>query len=197
MQFRNAENRYGLVTIALHWGLAALFLAQMGIGVAMTNLPLTDPLTFPLYQSHKSIGALIFALAALRLVWRLVSAPPPLPGTMPKWQALGAHLTHYGLYVALLAMPLLGWVIVSASPYGIPTLLFGLVELPHLGFVVASPAKAEIGAAASLAHFLLAWAAGLLLLGHVAAALTHHFWLKDDVLTRMWLARAQFRRGNK
>ncbi|MDO8290030.1 MAG: cytochrome b [Parvibaculum sp.] len=197
MQLSNTENRYGLVTIALHWVLAGLFLAQMGVGIAMTNLPLTDPMTFPLYQSHKSIGALIFVLATSRLVWRFISAPPPLPAAMPKWQVRAAHLTHYGLYFALLAMPLLGWVIVSASPYGIPTLLFGLIDLPHLGFVVASPAKAEIGAAASLAHFLLAWAAGLLLLGHAAAALAHHFWLKDDILTRMWPTRSHFRRGNK
>ena len=193
MQLVNSTQRYGLVSLTLHWAIAALFLAQMGIGIAMTNLSLTDLLTFPLYQTHKSIGALIFVLAAVRLVWRLVSAPPPLPAATPRWQALAAHLTHYGLYLALLAMPLLGWVIVSASPYGIPTLLFGMVELPHLGFVVASPSKAVIGEWASLGHLILAWGAGLLLLGHIGAAMLHHFWRHDDVLTRILPSRLLFR----
>jgi len=193
MQLVNSRSRFGLVSMVLHWTMAALFLAQIGIGIAMTNLALTDPMTFPLYQSHKSIGALIFGLAVLRFVWRLVSAPPEPPAAMPQWQERAARLTHYALYLALLVMPLLGWIIVSASPYGIPTLLFGVIELPHLAFVVASPAKVQIGAWASLGHLVLAWASGILLLGHIGAALLHHFWLKDDVLSRMLPSRSLFR----
>ncbi|MGV8995345.1 MAG: cytochrome b [Parvibaculaceae bacterium] len=197
MQLVNTRYRFGLVSMALHWAMAALFLGQIGVGIAMTGLALTDPLTFPLYQSHKSLGALIFVLALSRLVWRLVSAPPLAPAAMPRWQERAARLTHYALYGALIVMPLLGWVIVSASPYGIPTLLFGVIELPHLGFVVTSPAKAQIGEWASLGHLVLAWATGVLLLGHIGAALHHHFWLKDDVLTRMLPSRAPFQTVTK
>ena len=178
--------------MTLHWIMAACFIGQIGIGVAMTNLPLTDPGTFPLYQTHKSLGILLFGLAVLRLVWRLADAPPALPPHMPQWQVRASKAAHLGLYASFIVMPLLGWVIVSASPYGIPTYFFGLVEVPHLAFVVASPLKQSFGDAASLAHWLLAWAVSFLILGHIGAALWHHFRDRDDVLRRMLPGRLLF-----
>ena len=114
MQLRNSSERYGLVAIALHWTVAALFLGQIAIGIYMTDLPLTDPRTFPLYQTHKSFGFVIFVLVAIRLVWRVTGQTPPPPASLPHWQARAAAIIHASLYAALLLMPLLGWVIVSA-----------------------------------------------------------------------------------
>lgn len=185
MRFKNSSQTYGITAMAFHWIMAACFIGQIGIGIAMTTLPLTDPRTFPLYQTHKSLGILLFVLTVLRLVWRLVDAPPVLPPQMPLWQVRASKAVHLGLYASFIMMPLLGWVIVSASPYGIPTYFFGLVELPHLAFVVASPVKQSLADAASLAHWLLAWAVSLLILGHIGAALWHHFRVGDDVLRRM------------
>jgi cytochrome b561 len=185
MRLTSEERSYGAAAKAFHWLMALLFLGQIGVGVAMSLLPLTDPRTFSLYQTHKSLGVALFGLAALRLAWRLFSPPPPLPAALPRWQHVASRAVHDGLYFAFLAMPLIGWVIVSASPYGIPTIVFGLFELPHLGFVVASPHKAMIGSVASWAHWALAWAVSILILGHIAAAMAHHFIWKDDVLRRM------------
>jgi cytochrome b561 len=193
MRLRNTAHRFGLVAMALHWAVALLFVAQIMIGIVMTELALTDPWTFSLYQGHKSLGVLIFLLVLMRLLWRFTGDVPPLPATLSLWQRRAAHLTHYALYAALLAAPLLGWIIVSASPYGIPTLLFGVIPLPHIGIVVASPHKALIGSIASWAHWGLAWGVSVLVVSHVAAALTHHFVLKDDVLIRMLPARLGFR----
>lgn len=192
MQFRNSSVRFGLVAVALHWLIALLFLSMVAIGLTMTNLALADPWTFPLYQLHKSIGVTIFALVLLRLAWRFSGRVPPLPATLKPWERAAAHLTHYGLYAALVAMPLTGWIAVSASPYGIPTILYGHVKLPHIGFVAASPHKAAIETAASWTHDALAWSALALVALHVAAALKHHFILKDDVLARMLPSRAHF-----
>lgn len=185
MQIRNSSIRFGLVAVTLHWLIAAFFLAMVVIGLTMTNLALTDPRTFPLYQLHKSIGVTIFVLVALRLAWRLSGQVPPLPATLKPWERRAAYITHYGLYAALLAMPLTGWITVSASPYGIPTVLYGYVKLPHIGFVVTSAHKATIEQAASWTHWGLAWTAIALTMLHIGAALKHHFILKDDVLARM------------
>lgn len=192
MQLANTPLRFGLVAVTLHWLIALLFLAMLAIGVTMTNLALADPLTFPLYQLHKSIGVTIFVLVVLRLAWRITGHVPPLPGTLKPWERAAAYLTHYGLYVVLLAMPLTGWITVSASPYGIPTILYGYVKLPHLGFVVTSTHKAAIESAASWTHWGLAWIGVTLVALHAAAALKHHFILKDDVLMRMLPSRAHF-----
>lgn len=194
MQLRNSAERFGLVALGLHWLVAALFLVMLAIGFAMTNLPLTHPWTFPLYQLHKSIGATIFLLVAFRLCWRWLGEVPPLPASLTPLERMAARLTHGGLYAALLAMPLAGWVIVSASPLGIPTVLFGLIRLPHISFVAAHPQKKEIGALASSVHEGLAWAALALVALHVAAALWHHAVRKDDVLRRMLPARVLFAR---
>ncbi len=192
MRFKNLNHRFGIVAMTFHWLMAVCFFVQMGIGIVMTNLPLTDPRTFPLFQTHKSLGILLSVLAVLRLMWRFADAPPPLPVHMPQWQVRASQAVHFGLYACFIAMPLLGWVIVSASPYGIPTYFFSLVELPHLGFIVASPRKQAFGDAASLAHLTLAWAASFLIFGHIGAALWHHFQTRDDVLRRMLPGRFLF-----
>lgn len=197
MQLRNTTIRFGLVAVSLHWLIALLFLAMVGIGLTMTNLPLTHPRTFPLYQLHKSLGVTIFLLVVLRLLWRLSGSVPPLPATLKPWERAAAYLTHYGLYVALLVMPLTGWITVSASPLGIPTILYGYVKLPHLGFTAASTHKAAIGAASSWVHWGLAWSAIALVLLHIGAALKHHFILKDDVLARMLPTWALFEKRSR
>lgn len=196
-QIRNNSIRFGLVAVTLHWLIAALFLAMVVIGLTMTNLALADPWTFPLYQLHKSIGVTIFALVALRLAWRLSGHAPPLPASLGPWERRAACVTHYGLYAALLVMPLTGWITVSASPYGIPTVLYGYVRLPHIGFVVASSHKAMIEQAASWTHWGLAWTAMALIALHIAAALKHHFILRDDVLARMLPARVHFQKRSR
>ncbi|MDZ4382274.1 MAG: cytochrome b [Parvibaculum sp.] len=196
MQWRNSDIRFGLAAVSLHWLVAALFLFMLALGVWMTRLPLTDPWTFPAYQLHKSIGATIFLLVCARIAWRAANAPPPLPAALKLYERALARATHWGLYAALVLMPLTGWTIVSASPLGFPTVLYGLVPLPHIGFVADHPQKAAIGTAASWAHWTIAIAAAGLVALHIGAALWHHFARRDDVLTRMLPSRVLFRKGN-
>jgi cytochrome b561 len=186
--------RYGLVAVTLHWLIALLFLMMIGLGLTMTHLPITDPWTFPLFQLHKSIGVTIFALVALRVAWRAGNRAPSLPPNLRPWERVLAHLTHYGLYAALLLMPLTGWITVSASPLGIPTVLYGVVPLPHIGFIAARPDKEMIETVAGWVHTAIGWTAVALVCLHFAAALKHHFVLKDDVLRRMLPARVLLQR---
>ncbi len=185
MLWRNSETRFGLIAAGFHWLVALFFLGNLGLGVYMSGLELSDPNLFPLYQLHKSFGVCIFVVVVFRLGWRLFDTPPALPEQMPWWEKTAASLTHLGLYLILVVMPLSGWIIVSASPINIPTLVFDTVPLPHIDFIATSPDKDLWLALGEWTHWLLAWAAGAAVPLHVAAALRHHFILKDDILRRM------------
>lgn len=172
--------RYSAVAIALHWLIALAIVALVAIGILMTSLPDTDlARKFALYQLHKSLGITVLALSLLRLAWRLTHRPPPLPGTLKPWERRAARATHIGFYGLIIVIPLLGWAMVSASPYNIPTVLWGEIPWPHL------PVPKSAFEAFRAGHVLLAFGAVALLVLHVAAALKHHYILHDDVLARM------------
>ncbi|MBA5775819.1 cytochrome b [Stappia sp. F7233] len=182
---RNTRTGYGAIAIAFHWTMAALVFVLFALGLVMTGLPQTDPFTFALYQLHKSLGMTFLALAVGRLAWRAVNPSPRLPATMPRLERLAAHLGHAGLYALMLAIPLSGWLMVSASPWGIPTIVFNVLPVPHLPVPEVLGGKAEAEATLKTVHELLGWFMLALVALHVAAALKHHFITRDAVLTRM------------
>jgi cytochrome b561 len=96
-------------------------------------------------------------------------------------EKLLARVSHGGFYLLMLAIPLSGWWMVSASPIGLPTFWFGLFEVPHLPV----PSGREPAGVASDVHEILGFAMMGLIALHVAGALKHHFLDRDDVLARM------------
>ena len=182
---RNTPNGYGLVAITYHWIMAGMILGMIALGVYMHELPKTDLATFELYQLHKSIGFTVLFLAVTRLAWRMLNPSPQLPQNMKAWEKALAHLGHAGLYAIMFALPLTGWVMVSASQFGIPTIIFNLFQVPHLPIPETLVSKAGVEATFQAFHEYLAWFTVALVLGHVAAALKHHFILRDNVLRRM------------
>jgi cytochrome b561 len=188
MQVFNSRLRYGAVAVGLHWLVALLIAGMIGLGFAMVRYfeaPAELATKFTLYQWHKSFGITILALALLRLGWRQLNPVPPLPGTLRPWERVLARGTHAALYGLLLATPLAGWVMASAS--SLPTgEVFGLFTLPAL---VGSD-EAMYGIAREV-HEILAWSLVAVVALHVAGALKHHFVLKDDVLLRMLPVRSR------
>lgn len=176
--------QYDPVAKALHWLIAIAIVAMLAIGWIMTSMD-NSSAKFTLFQLHKSIGITILLLALFRLGWRFTHRPPPLPDTMAGWEKVAANGTHVLLYALMIGMPLLGWVIVSASPLNLPTLLYGVVPWPHLPLIPEMENKREIGHLAGAAHYYLAWVLLALFLGHAGAAWKHHLFNRDDVLTRM------------
>ena len=176
--------RYSGVAMALHWAIALLIVLEIGLGLRMEGPP--GAITFAVYQLHKSIGITILALTLVRIGWRWTHRPPP-PGDGPSWEKRLAHLVHIGFYAMLLAIPLSGWLIVSASRTGIDTVLFGLVPFPHIpGVPGLEPApKAAVEDAAETAHRLLGYALYGLLALHVLGALKHHVKDRDQGLARI------------
>ena len=175
--------RYGPVAMALHWLLAAMIVGSLGVGLYMTGLPLS-PARIKLYNWHKWAGVTILLLSALRLLWRLRHAPPPLPSAaaMPRWQRTGYRASHALMYLLFLAVPLFGWAYSSAL--GFPVVWFGVLPLPDLMPVDKELAEAVLKPLHKGSAFTLAAVALL----HVAAVLKHHWIDRDGILKRMWPA---------
>jgi cytochrome b561 len=168
--------RYNYVAIALHWVVALLILFQLYLGLTMMDLPRAD--RFSAVLLHKSLGATILTLAALRLLWRLFNPPPPLPANTPGWQKGVAHATHWLLYATFFVVPLSGWTMSSAE--GRPVSVFGLFALPDL-VAKNKPLGEQLGAVHELAAYALL---GLIVI-HIGAALFHFIVKRDEVLARM------------
>lgn len=168
-------SRYTAPAIALHWVIALLVITLLIMGLVMDSLPLMAK--FQAIQIHKSLGLTVLLLVALRVMWRFTHPAPMLPKGTPMWQSAIAHTTHGLLYALMVLMPLTGWLFSDAAGYH-PN-LFGL------------PVPVLTGTNRDWAHLVkefhelggnLFW---VLLVLHVGAALQHHLFLKDDILTRM------------
>lgn len=157
----------------LHWLIALALAGEIALGFAMPK----DASGFTLYQLHKSIGITILVLSLARLGWRLTHRPPaPLEAG---WEGRLASLVHVLFYVVMIGTPLVGWAIVSSAPINVPTVLFGVVPLPHL------PIGESLNELAMESHEILAKVGIGLFVLHVAGALRHHVLLKDGLLARM------------
>jgi len=133
---------------------------------------------------HKSFGAIILTLIFLRLFWRLLNVQPSDPeGTTPM-QSKMASLMHGGLYLLMFAQPLAG--ILMSQAAGIPVSFFGLFEFPV--FLDKNIPLAEFFRSV---HGIVWILLVLAVIGHVSAALYHHFVQKDDVLKRMTTGSSQ------
>lgn len=180
---------YTATAKALHWIIAVLVIALLGLGLFMTRGTQSLQLKFELYQLHKSLGITVLALMILRVFWRLFVLPPAMPPHMPGRERAAAHGAHILLYTLLIAMPLSGWAMISAAlpPFNFPTVLYKTVAWPHFPFIeeLTLERKKTVEPALKTMHSALGWALGALIVLHIAAALRHGLFLKDGVMSRM------------
>ena len=158
----------------LHWLMAIMILAMLFIGVGMVA-SVSERHEW-LLRIHKPLGIAILILAVVRLAVRLRHPPPALPADLPAVQKLAAHASHWLLYILMLAMPLIGWAMLSAGGY--PVMLSDSLRLPPI--FPTSPV-----AFAVLRH-MHGWFAMLLFLtflAHMGAALYHGLIRRDGVLS--------------
>jgi cytochrome b561 len=170
--------RPGFTRVArlLHWAMAAMILAMLFIGVGMVST--VSNRHDALVAIHRPLGIAILVLAAIRLVYRLTHPAPPLPAGMPTWQRGAAHLSHWALYGLMLALPLVGWAMLSAGAY--PVVLYQALHLPAI-----LPPDPMLYAALRRAHRLLAYLLFATFLAHLAAALLHGLVYRDGVFASM------------
>jgi len=167
--------RYHAVARVLHWVIGLAIIAEIVIGLGHESW---EGATWAM-PVHKATGITILVLSMLRLAWRLTHSAPTLPATMPRWQTKLAHGLHWLFYVMIIAVPITGWVMSSAGKY--PLNWFGLFDIPKLP-VIPKSALADF---AHEAHEVMGIAFIPLLVLHIAAALYHHFIVRDGVLRRM------------
>lgn len=161
----------------LHWGMAVALVVMLAFGWGLELVP--EALRGPAYMLHKACGVALLLLTAARVGWRVAYNAPSLPPYVRVWEHAATKIGHAVLYLAMFAVPLTGWAMVSAKSGGAPINLFGLWAWPAL------PVAREWGDVFSEAHEISAFFLAVLAAGHVAAALWHHFVWRDFILIRM------------
>jgi len=174
---KNTQDRYGILSVLLHWVSLVLVVALFAVGLYMVGLTYYDPLYHELPEWHKLVGWILALMTAFRILWVFVSRPPEILATAT-WQVVAAKAAHGLLYLLLLILPVTGYLISTAE--GSSLTAFEWVLLP--GIMELSP---ELADWAGNLHLWAAW--GLIGLGtlHGLAALKHHFLDHDSTLTRM------------
>jgi len=177
MNWKNTASRYGSLSIGIHWLMLLLFIAvYASIELRVFFAKGTD-LRESFKTWHFMLGMLVFLMVWLRLAARMSGPAPVINPQPPHWEHLSAKLMHLALYALMIAMPLSGWLMLSASGKVIP--FFGL-QLPAL----ISENK-DLAKQIKEVHELVG-TSGYYLIGlHAVAALYHHYIKRDDTLTRM------------
>lgn len=172
---------YSAMDKTLHWTTAVFFILAWLVGFTVKNFhstPWIGAHADAIVTFHKNIATPVLALSILRLGWRATHPAPFLPMTMSASARKLAHAVHILLYVLLFAVPLSGCLFSYYAGHSIPFLyLFALDGLPHRNM--------EGTRTFASLHLYLTYAAGIIVFGHIAAALKHHFMDKDDILVGM------------
>ena len=169
------HTRFSPLQRALHWIMAICILAMLFIGVGMVSTVRPDYLT--LVSIHKPLGIAILVLALIRLAVRITRGAPPLPADMPEPMKLAAILSHLAFYALMIALPLLGYGMLSAADY--PVIVFGMHVPSFL------PHSNSLHTLLWNAHRFLALCFFALIVVHLAAALFHALVRRDGVFHAM------------
>ncbi|AHY12833.1 MULTISPECIES: cytochrome b [Citrobacter] len=178
MQFTNSPQRYGVVSVALHWLMAIAVYGMFALGLWMVTLSYYDGWYHQAPELHKSIGILLMMGLVIRVVWRLFSPPPAALTSYSRLTRIAAALGHLALYALLFSIVISGYLISTADGKAIS--VFGWFDIP----ATLANAGAQADLAGSL-HLWLAWTVVVLSLLHGLMALKHHFIDNDDTLNRM------------
>jgi len=171
------KERYTRTAIFLHWLVALGLVGTFALGFYMEGLPFS-PSKLKLISWHKWAGITLLVLAVVRLAWRLTHPAPDLPQSMGVMSRFVAHAAHWLLYALMIAIPMSGWL--ASSAQGVQVVWFGVWPLPDL-----VGKDAALGPLLQDVHMILNYTLLVVVVGHVGAALQHHFIKKDAVLARM------------
>jgi cytochrome b561 len=177
MNLLNTKQRYGWLSMGLHWLMLALLIAVYTCILLTDNFPKGSDTRTLLKTWHFMLGLTVFVLVWVRLIARLISPTPLIEPPIARWQDMTAKAVQALLYLLMIAMPLLGWLTLSAE--GQPISFYGW-QLPSLmaeNKDLAATINEIHEAGATVIYFLV----GI----HAVAALYHHYLVRDNTLRRM------------
>ena len=166
--------KYDRTSIALHWLIAALLVADGVLGLMIDTWPREQ--RGPIVNLHALLGICVAALAMGRIANRLARPAPPLPPG-ERWVSVASKSIHGLLYLATLAIPLTGMIALFLRGRGVN---FGLFQLPAL-----LAENRDAARNVKTLHELLFFATMAVAALHAAAAIWHQISLKDRLLERM------------
>jgi cytochrome b561 len=170
-----APQKFTAASRIFHWLTALLIFAALLIGFTMVNWLAGYA---ALRMIHMSLGVVILVIVVLRIVNRVRHHPPAFGSTIGRLEGLVVIWSERGLYALLLAQPLVGWAMVSAT--GKPVRVFGAVRLPSI-----APFNTHVFWVLRETHSVLAYLLVLAVAAHVSAVLAHSIVLGDGTLRRM------------
>jgi cytochrome b561 len=172
-----SSERYGAITQLSHWVTVLLVGAAYVLSPGGSETRVYSAAADAARQWHESVGLVLFAVVLLRMVWRLFSVTPQ-PAPAAAWMKASAKAVQWALYALLLAIPLTA--IAGAWLEAHPLTILGIGNIRPM----LAPAH-DFGASLAYIHTILGnviiWLAGL----HAAAALFHHYMLRDATLRSM------------
>lgn len=181
MQWRNNEQAYGALSVALHWLMLVLLVAVYACIELREFFPKDSAPRDALKGWHFTLGITVLALVTVRVLARLGAPTPAIRPPPRPWQRRAAQLMHLALYGLMIGMPLAGWAMFGAmdaelSWFGIP-----LPALLEPNEALGDRIKYWHGTVGEFGYYLIG--------AHALVALAHHYVLRDNTLRRMWFAR--------
>lgn len=182
MPLTNTSSSYGLAARTLHWLTALLIFVAFPLGYVANTTPLTDETAiarvFTLFSLHKTVGIMALLLGVLRVAWTSTQERPA-PVSHSRLERAVAEITHWTLTIALIAVPLSGWLAHSSSPGLAP------IRWPFGQSLPFVPTTSDAAAIFGAVHWLATKVLGFAILLHVAGALKHVIVDRDATFARM------------
>jgi len=177
MKESSPSTRYHIASISMHWLMLALFVA---VYASIELRSLFDKGSVPreaMKSLHFMLGLLMLGLVTIRIALRAMFQSSQEVTVQSNWQQHLAKAAHIVLYALMIGMPMLGWLALSAAGKPIPFFGFELPPLIGKNMPLARQIK-EV-------HEVIGVAGYFLIGGHAAAALIHHYVLRDNTLRNM------------
>ena len=176
MTIMNTQDNFGVVAKLLHWIIGVMIITLLCVGFYMTDL-VNSAEKFQIYAIHKSFGTIVLDLVVLRMIWRFLNRSPMLPDTVPYLHKIGYKINIFFMYLCMLTMPISG--ILMTLYFGMDVMVFNIHVIDHFA------ANENIAHIFRMIHSYTAILFSLIILGHIAFALYHHFIKKDSLLVRI------------
>jgi cytochrome b561 len=174
-------SRYSHIAIFLHWLMALLMIGLLGLGFYISSLDFS-PSKLKLLNWHKMFGLTVFFLFIIRILWRSINRPPPLPDHMSTLEKALAHSVHAALYLLMIAIPLSGLLYSQSAGFNVNW--FNLFTMPRI--IEPDPNLAHT---LKETHELLTKILIGLLIAHLGAVIKHQWIRRDNLLQRMSFSR--------